>query len=460
MVKLDFRNAFNSIRRDRMLEAVRDLAPTIYQLAHSAYSSPSCLVWGEHTIQSAEGVQQGDPLGPLLFCLSIHRHCASLKSSFCVMYLDDVSISGALENIFHDLNVIKEAEILGLTLNNKKSEIICKDAATRGNILCSLPGAQITPPGKVTLLGSPLGDVASIDASLKEKTKALRLMGTRFKHMSAHDSLILLRHSFAIPRLRYLLRSAPCFLSSELASYDTTLREILGSVTNTLLVNDHQAWLQASLPVKCGGLGIRRASQVAPSAYLASVAASTDLVCAISTASHRSLPTPFIDDAQALWSEFCSLDPPRGSAACQERVWDGLLVVTSASSLLESAHDDADRARLLACIAKESGAWLQALPISSLGLRLDDSALRIAVGLRLGTAICAAHQCRHCGEEVDCRGTHGLSCRHSEGRLYRHGSINSIIHRALTSAKISSRLEPAGLSRSDGKRPDGMSIVP
>ena len=169
------------------------------------------------------------------------------------MYLDDVSIGGALENIFHDLNVIKEAEILGLTLNNEKSEIICKDAATRGNILCSLPGAQITPPEKATLLGSPLGDVASIDASLKEKTKALRLMGTRFKHMSAHDSLILLRHSFAILRLRYLLRSAPCFLSSELASYDTTLREILGSVTNTLLVNDHHAWLQASLPVKCGG---------------------------------------------------------------------------------------------------------------------------------------------------------------------------------------------------------------
>ena len=122
--------------------------------------------------------------------------------------------------------------------------------------------------------------------------------------------------------------------------------------------------------------------------------------------------------------------------------------------------DDVDRARLLACTAKESGAWLQALPISSLGLRLDDSTLRIAVGLRLGTAICAAHQCHHCGEEVDCRGTHGLSCRHSEGRLYRHGSINSIIHSALTSAKISSRLEPEGLSRSDGKRPDGMSIVP
>ena len=43
------------------------------------------------------------------------------------------------------------------------------------------------PPEKATLLGSQLGGVASIDALLKEKTKALRLMGARFKHMSSHD---------------------------------------------------------------------------------------------------------------------------------------------------------------------------------------------------------------------------------------------------------------------------------
>ena len=95
-------------------------------------------------------------------------------------------------------------------------------------------------------------------------------------------------------------------------------------------------------------------------------------------------------------------------------------------------------------MAKESSAWLQALPISSLGLRLDDASLRIAVGLRLGTATCGAHQCRHCGVEVDGRGIHGLSCRHSEGRHYRHGTVNSFIHKALVSAKIPSQLEPAG----------------
>ena len=43
MVKLDFCNAFNSIRRDKMLECVQDLAPDLSAYVHSAYSAPSSL---------------------------------------------------------------------------------------------------------------------------------------------------------------------------------------------------------------------------------------------------------------------------------------------------------------------------------------------------------------------------------------------------------------------------------
>ena len=57
-------------------------------------------------------------------------------------------------------------------------------------------------------------------------------------------------------------------------------------------------------------------------------------------------------------------------------------------------------------------------------------------------------------------GTHGLSCRSSEGRHSRHAAINDIICRTLSSAGIPARLEPPGLLRSDGKRPDGMTLVP
>ena len=39
-------------------------------------------------------------------------------------------------------------------------------------------------------------------------------------------------------------------------------------------------------------------------------------------------------------------------------------------------------------------------------------------------------------------------------------ALNDIIHRALTTSHIPSRLEPTGLDRSDGKRPDGITMVP
>ena len=115
-------------------------------------------------------------------------------------------------------------------------------------------------------------------------------------------------------------------------------------------------------------------------------------------------------------------------AAFWQKNWDEISAAASASAILESADSEVSHARLLATMTKESGAWLHALPITSLGLRMDDTTLRIAVGLRLGTAICGAHLCHHCGAGVDCLGTHGLSCQHSEGRLHRHAYINDIIH--------------------------------
>ena len=123
--------------------------------------------------------------------------------------------------------------------------------------------------------------MSSVDRAVKEKLEALKIMGSRFHHISAHDTLTLLRHSFSIPKLRYLLRTAPCFLSSHLKEYDYTLRSILGSVTNTPLLQNDRAWLQAVLPVKSGGLGVRRAVDLAPAAYLASASATADLVSAI-----------------------------------------------------------------------------------------------------------------------------------------------------------------------------------
>lgn len=263
-----------------------------------------------------------------------------------------------------------------------------------------------------------------------------------------------------IPKLPYTLRTSPCFLSPYIHTYDQTLKSIVSGITNVHFAEGDQTWLQASLPVNCGGLGIRSAVQLAPSAYLASAAASSDLIHQILPPRLQSLPVPNLDDALAIWSEGHGHDPPSGSAASKQKNWDAYKVSSSVDSLLENAHDDRTRARLLAVSAKESGAWLNALPISSLGQRMDDDAIRVAVGLRLGSTLCRPHICQLCGAEVDQFATHGLSCRKSGGRHQRHAAINDIVYRALASACVPSRLEPSGLLRSDGKRPDGVTMIP
>ncbi|KAJ8709874.1 hypothetical protein PYW08_000071 [Mythimna loreyi] len=90
---------------------------------------------------------------------------------------------------------------------------------------------------------------------------------------------------------------------------------------------------------------------------------------------------------------------------------------------------------------------------------LSDTTFRIATCLRLGAPSGAPHRCQ-CGEVVDRLGHHGLSCSRSAGRIARHASINDIIRRALVTAGVPAVLEPNGLARDDGKRPDGMTIMP
>ena len=83
------------IRRDKMLQAAHLHIPEIFPFIFSCYSTPSLLLLGDTSILLAEGVQQGDPLGPLLFCLVIHPLVLRLKSEFKVFYLDDGTIGGS-----------------------------------------------------------------------------------------------------------------------------------------------------------------------------------------------------------------------------------------------------------------------------------------------------------------------------------------------------------------------------
>ena len=81
------------------------------------------------------------------------------------------------------------------------------------------------------------------------------------------------------------------------------------------------------------------------------------------------------------------------------------------------------------------------------------------MGLHFGVNLREPHQCP-CGKLVDAHSTHGLSCKRGAARAIRHHQLNDIVCRALVRANIPSVLEPSGLSIGDGKRPDGMMLIP
>ena len=112
-----------------------------------------------------------------------------------------------------------------------------------------------------------------------------------------------------------------------------------------------------------------------------------------------------------------------------------------------------------AVASEHASDWLNAIPAEGLGLKLDNTSIRICVGLRLGAPICQPFSCP-CGGVIDKQGRHPLSCKFSKGRHPRHSHSNDIIKRAMGSADIPAILEPQGLSKTDNERPDGLSLFP
>ena len=299
-----------------------------------------------------------------LFCLTIHPLVSQLRSEFKVFYLDDGTLGGSVESVLRDLQQLEiVAAELGLQLNHQKSELICDDVPTKEAMLLEILGLRSVHCSNATLLGTPIGSEECINDIIREKAGMLELMGDRLSLLPSHDALLLLRHSFAILKVLYLVRTAPCFLSPELRSFDDLLRHLLSSIVNIPL-SDESAWLQATLPVRAQGIGIRRAVQLAPSAYLASAAGCSELVQPILPPRLHSVIDPHADTAINLWQHGHDHPPPSLPASHSQRVWDCAIIESTFNSLLDTASDQQSRARLLATSCPESGAGhMNALPV-------------------------------------------------------------------------------------------------
>ena len=158
---------------------------------------------------------------------------------------------------------------------------------------------QYISPNDATLVGAPLSQGQRLDTEWNERWDDLLRASDRLKWIGLQQALLLLRASFGASRVQHLLRSSPSADHHALKTFDDIQRCTLNTIINSDLTDTQ--WLQATLPVKDGGLGVRRVSSIAILAFLASATSTLSLQSSILSKCQCSTVL-FVDLSLASWS--------------------------------------------------------------------------------------------------------------------------------------------------------------
>jgi len=378
--------------------------------------------FGDTCLSSEAGVQQGDPLGPLLFCLALQPALQAASSGLTppelvMAFLDDVCLAGDYRHVAAALSRLAAAAArqVGLELNPGKCEVVsCAGPDSSADMRAFPAGVQVNPTGAFSFLGAPIGPATYCEAfSMAERVeKARPLLRELAALPDVQTGLLLLRHCASFCRIAYSSRvTPPGAHRMSLASFDADVRGCLEHMCTGPLTT--AAWEQASLATSAGGLGLRLASLHAP-AYIASLTQTAEL-CASLLPAYDLACNPNLLSAVAVHNLEVNasdhLRVPVPPQTRQRQLSQALDRAVASRLLAPDPGREASRAHLRLLELPGAGAWLHAPPSEALGLHVEPRLFRTMIQLRLRLPVAPTDvACPLCDGVADRFGDHSRSC--------------------------------------------------
>ena len=456
LLKVDLKNAFNSVSRARVLELVLLHAPDMYHWVDWCYRTSSILTFADFRVGSREGVQQGDPLGPFLFSLVIHELILRIAKDLPGLdvnkwYLDDGVLAGKSADVLKALDLILTfGPDVGVFLNEGKCELVTHPAAAAclDVFPASIPEDMRRTDGCTSLLGAPIGDDPFCakfirDDSLEPARRTLLRLGI------VEDTQIattLLRHCTGFCQLVYALRATPPHQVTEIGDeFDVVVLAAFQVATGLALHNKKVP--QVRRGTRSGGLGIRSVSTHREAAYISSVcfAASKDgwdatlapgysdavaaynakvsakhaLVIGAGGIAHTAATSasPAVDGAE---SSATTISAPKQK--------DLSASIDHAAFTVEfNAGTSADRRRIISQSGEHASRWLNVVPDPARHQDFTPREYTMLLRWWLGMSVYeSAGPCPACGLHMDTGGYHALCCKKLGGKVYRHHTLCNV----------------------------------
>ena len=421
ITSVDLKNAFNSMKRSFIIDAVESRAPGLANCFKWAYGRESSLfVDGEPKLLSKSGVKQGDPLAPLYFSLGYSKIVQKIELELenegilrempVLSYLDDTYLFTHQSQSDRALRVVKR---------------VFREFESRSGLQLKEEKTWQTSPSEfrsngVKLLGSAIG--AKSEDFLVEQAAAFGSVCDKLSKLKAQDSLLLLRQC-AIPKVTHWMRT---MLAGQNVweRFDSSIRGVLLKHLRRFEVSALDDNL-ISLPMRCGGLGLTLPSAIYIGCYKASEAESFKML----ESRARGIPLPNVDDF-------------RNQRARSAVKFDAMELA------IEERYSEYERRKFIDNGSHLGSMFLHTYPSEAIST-FSDAEFSSALAYRLLIAI---EVCRSCNKAVD--GTHELGCEHNQSlRVKRHELVKKSFASAFSGSGLDVQLEAHARDNS-GRRCD------